>query len=123
MSILLAAFDDKHTAQLAVHQLTQAGIARDDIRIEHNLARDRGAAGTKPPQESVLASLGRTFADLARANIDHHQVDLVTEVVERGATVLVARTAGGALADRAVQLMHEAGAFKVSLQAEAARAS
>jgi rhodanese-related sulfurtransferase len=121
MTILLAAFDDKHAAQLAVHQLAQAGVARDDIRIEHNLERLRQPAA-KAPRESVLGSLGRTFGDLVRANIDHHQVDLVTEVVERGATVLVARTAGGTQADRAAQLLREAGAFNVSVQAGAARA-
>lgn len=117
MTILLAAFDDRHAAQLAVHQLTSAGIARDDIRIEHNLERLQPVA-RGVSRESLLTSIGRMFADLVRTNIDHHQLDLVTEAIERGATVLVAR-AGEGQAERAAQLLREAGAFNVGTQGAA----
>ena len=115
MSVLLAAFDDRHVAQLAVHQLAGAGVARDDVRIEHNLERLQ-PHGRGAPADSVLAAVGRMFADLVRTNIDHHQLDLVTEAIERGATVLVARVQAGQL-DRAAQLLRDAGAFSVSAQA------
>jgi rhodanese-related sulfurtransferase len=120
MTILLAAFDDRHAAQLAVHQLAATGIPRDDIRIEHNLERLQ-AAGRPVTHESLLQSIGRMFADLVRTNIDHHQLDLVTEAIERGATVLVAR-AGAGQADRAAQVLKDAGAFNVGVQGGAAQA-
>lgn len=123
MSTILAAFDDRHAAQMALHRLAGAGIARDDLHIEHDLERLKAVTRARRNNDtSFLASLGQVFADLVRANIDHHNVDVVTEAVERGATVLVARAPDGAMAEKAAALLKEAGAFSVGVQAAASRA-
>jgi hypothetical protein len=120
MSTILAAFDDRHAAQVALHRLAHEGIARDDLHIEHDLERLKAVGRARRQGDpSFLAALGQVFADLVRANVDHHHVDVVTEAVERGATVLVARTPDLALAERAATLLKEAGAFSVGVQAAA----
>ena len=121
MSTILAAFDQRHAAQLALHRLVEEGIARDDIHIEHDLERLKQLGrARRQGDHSVLGSLGRVFADLVRTSVDHHQVDVMTEAVERGATMLVARTPDSALAERAARLLKDAGAFRVGVQPAAA---
>ena len=122
MSTILAAFDDRHAAQMALHRLASEGIARDDLHIEHDLERLKAVrTARKQGDTSVLGSLGRVFGDLVKLNVDHHHVDVVTEAVERGAIVLVARTPDSDLAQRAAALLKEAGAFSVGVQAAAVR--
>lgn len=121
MSTILAAFDDRHSAQLALHRLAHEGIPRDDLHIEDDLQRLKAVGRARRGNDSsVLGALGRVFAELVQANVDHHHVDIVTEALERGAIVLVARTADGAAAERAATLLKEAGAFSVGVQAAAA---
>ena len=121
MSTILAAFDSKHAAQMALHRLAHEGIARDDLHIEHDLDRLKAVGRARRQGDtSVLGALGRVFGDLVKLNVDHHHVDVVTEAVERGAVVLVARTPDAALAERARLLLKEAGAFSVGVQAAAA---
>jgi hypothetical protein len=123
MSTILAAFDDRHAAQMALHQLAAAGIARDDLHLEHDLERLKAVARARRQNDSsVLGSLGRVFGDLVRMNVDHHHVDVVTEAVERGAIVLVARAPDGAIAEKAAALLKQAGAFSVGVQAAASGA-
>ncbi|TFY99180.1 hypothetical protein EZ313_21655 [Ramlibacter henchirensis] len=121
MSTILAAFDDRHAAQMALHRLAHEGIARDDLHIEHDLERLKAVSRVRRRQAdtSVLGALGRVFGDLVKLNVDHHHVDVVTEAVERGAIVLVARTPDSGLADRAAALLKEAGAFSVGVHAAA----
>ena len=125
MSTILAAFDDRHAAQLALHRLAHEGIARDDLHIEHDLERLRtvGRARRQKGDDSLLGALGRVFGDLVSANVDHHHVDVVTEAMERGAIVLVARTPDQAMAERAAALLKESGAFSVGVQAAAVRSA
>lgn len=122
MTTILAAFDQRHAAQLAVHRLVHEGLAREDVHLEDDLERLRevGRARREGGDASVLGSLGRVFADLVRNSIDHHQLDVVTEAMERGAIVLVARTPDDGLARRAAELLKEAGAFSVGVQPAAA---
>ncbi|KQT10671.1 hypothetical protein [Ramlibacter sp. Leaf400] len=122
MSTILAAFDDRHAAQMALHRLAHEGISRDDLHIEHDLERLKTVGRARRQSDpSVLGALGRVFGDLVKLNVDHHHVDVVTEAVERGAIVLVARTADTGLAQRAAALLKEAGAFSVGVQAAAVR--
>jgi len=123
MSTILAAFDNRHAAQLALYRLVQEGIPRDDLHIEEDLERLKLVGRARPQQgdTSVLGALGRVFGDLVKANVDHHHVDVVTEAIERGAIVLVARTPDQAMADRAAVLLKQAGAFSVGVQAAAVR--
>jgi hypothetical protein len=123
MSTILAAFDDRHAANMALHRLANEGIARDDLHIEHDLERLRAVGRARPRRgdDSVLGALGRVFGDLVSLNVDHHHMNVVTEALERGAIVLVARTPDQAMADRAAALLKEAGAFSVGVQAAAIR--
>jgi len=122
MSTILAAFDDRHAAQLALHRLAHEGIARDDLHLEHDLERLKAVNRARRQNDtSFLSALGQVFADLVRANVDHHHIDVVTEAVERGAIVLVARTPDSELAQKAAALLKEAGAFSVGVQAPANR--
>lgn len=122
MPTILAAFDDRHAAQLALHELARHGIARDDIHIEHDLERlKKVERARKEGSEPFLKALGEVFADLVRNTVNHHQLDVITEAMERGATVLVARTPDPGLAERAAVLVREAGAFNVGVQGAAAQ--
>ncbi len=122
MPTILAAFDDRHCAQLALHELARQGIAREDLHIEHDLERLRKVErARKEGNYSFLKALGEVFADLVRNTVNHHQMDVITEAMERGATVLVARTPDAALAERAAALVREAGAFSVGVQGAAAQ--
>jgi hypothetical protein len=121
MTTILAAFDNEHIAQAAADQLAKAGVPRDDLHIESDLARVKAMDPHKDiGAHSVLGSAGRMFADLVRTNVDHHHVPVVTEALERGATVLVARTTEPSMADTAAALLRAAGAYDVSVQAAAA---
>lgn len=121
MSTILAAFDNRHAAQLALYRLVPEGIPRDDMHIEEDLERLKLVGRARPQADSsVLSALGRVFGDLVKANVDHHHVDVITEAIERGAIVLVARTPDPAIANRAATLLKEAGAFSVGVQAAAA---
>lgn len=121
MSTILAAFDQRHAAQLALHRLVHEGVARDDVHIEDDLERLKAVGRARRQGDtSLLGALGRVFADLVRNTVNHHEVDVMTEAVERGAIVLVARTPDAALAERAAKLLKEAGAFSVGVQPAAA---
>jgi hypothetical protein len=120
MTTILAAFDNERTARAAVEQLAKAGLAHDDMHIESDFARLKALArGDDFGRHSVLGSVGRLFADLVRTNVDHHHVNVVTEALERGATVLVARTTEPALADTASAVLRANGAYDVSVRAAA----
>src|SRR6476620_8340171 len=113
MTTILAAFEDRHAAHRAMVELAHAGFARDDLHVEHDVARLRATQHSRHiGNDSVLGSVGRMFADLVQTNVNHHQVDVVTDALERGASVLVARIANPAMADRATTLLREQGAYK-----------
>lgn len=120
MTTILAAFDNERTARAAAGQLAKAGVPHGDVHIESDLARlktrDRSRdIGT----DSVPGSAGRMVADLVQTTIDDHHVDVVTEAIERGATVLIARTTEPSLADTVSALLRVAGAYDVRVQAAA----
>jgi hypothetical protein len=121
MTTILAAFENGRIAHAALEQLAEAGVPRDDVHVESDLARLKGLDRSRTiGNDSVLGSIGRMFADLVRTNVDYHHVDLVTEAMERGATMLVARITDPALAQRAPALLRAAGAYDVGAHASAA---
>lgn len=114
MTTVLAAFDQRLAADQALDQLAAAGVPREDLQLEHDLERLKGMnESRKIGNDSVLGSAGRMFADLVQTNVDYHHVDLATEAVERGGTVLVARLADSSQAGRIVALLRQLGAYDV----------
>jgi hypothetical protein len=121
MTTILAAFENGRIAQQALDKLADAGVPRDDLHIESDLARLKHQDRSRSiGNDSVLGSVGRMFADLVRTNVDYHHVDIVTEAMERGATMLVARVTDPALAGQAPAILRAAGAYDVGTQAAAA---
>ena len=120
MTTILAAFEDHHAAHRAAVELAHAGIPRSDLHVEHDVKRLRGRNLSRSiGNDSVLGTAGRMFADLVQTNVNHHQMDVVTEALERSGAVVIARTSQPALADRAVMLLRAHGAFTVGMQAPA----
>lgn len=122
MTTILAAFDNERAAHAAVDQLAEAGVPRDDIHVEGDLVRMKSMSrGEDFGRNSVLGSAGRMFADLIRTNVDHHHVDVITEAIERGATILVARTTEPAFADTITAVLRVAGAYDISVREAASQ--
>jgi predicted transcriptional regulator len=120
MSTVLAAFDKRFAADQAVDLLAGAGVPREDVHVEHDLERLKHLSKSrKVGNDSVLGSAGRMFADLIQTNVDYHHVDLVTEAMERGATVLVARLGDATRTDSVVALLRKLGAYEVTTRAAA----
>jgi hypothetical protein len=116
MTTILAAFNDITAAHTAAVQLKHAGFAGHDVQVEHDLARLRAMdRSRRVGNDSVLGTAGRMFADIIQTNVNHHQLDVVTEALERAACVVVARATEPALADQAVALLRAAGAFNVGV--------
>jgi len=123
MNTVLAAFQHRHAAQYAIERLAQAGYAREDLHVEHELEPLRALGAGLPPRpggEGMLGALGRVFADLVTANVDAHQQDLIRAAVERGAAVLVLRCGEPARAAQAGKLLRQLGAFNVAVASSVA---
>jgi hypothetical protein len=121
MTTVLAAFDKRLAADQALERLAKSGIPRDDLHVEHDFARLRNSKGSERiGNDSVLGSAGRMFADLLQTNIDHHHLDIVTEALERGATVLVVRVTNPTQVDGLVARLRAEGAYSVATRAAAA---
>ncbi|GAC1527461.1 MAG: hypothetical protein NVS2B4_04830 [Ramlibacter sp.] len=120
MTTILAAFDKRLAADQALERLASSGIPRDDLHVEHDFERLRNLKGSQRiGHDSVLGSAGRMFADLVRTNVDHHQLDVATEALERGATVLVVRVTQPTQVDGLVARLRAEGAYNVSTRAAA----
>ena len=120
MTTVLAAFEKRIAADQALERLAKSGIPRDDLHVEHDFARLRNMKGSERiGNDSVLGSAGRMFADLVQTNVNHHQLDIVTEALERGATVLVARVTDPAKVDGVVKRLRVEGAYCVATRAAA----
>lgn len=122
MTTVLAAFDKRIAADQALERLAASGIPRDDLHVEHDFIRLRNTKGSdRIGNNSVLGSAGRMFADLVQTNVDHHHMDIVTEALERGATVLVVRVTNPTQVDGLVTRLRAEGAYNVATRAAAAQ--
>jgi hypothetical protein len=120
MTTVLAAFDKRIAADQALERLAKSGIPRDDLHVEHDFERLRNIKGSqRMGNDSVLGSAGRMFADLVQTNVNHHQLDIVTEALEHGATVLVARVINPTQVDGLVARLRAEGAYSVATRAAA----
>jgi hypothetical protein len=120
MTTVLAAFDKRIAADQALEVLVKSGLPRDDLHVEHDFVRLRNLKGSQRiGNDSVLGSAGRMFADLVQTNVNHHQLDIVTEALERGATVLVARVTDPGRVDGVVARLRVEGAYSVATRAAA----
>jgi hypothetical protein len=120
MTTVLAAFDKRLAADQALERLAKSGIPRDDLHVEHDFARLRNMKGSdRIGNNSVLGSAGRMFADLVQTNVDHHHLDIVTEALERGATVLVVRLTNPSQVEPMVRRLRAEGAYSVASRAAA----
>ena len=120
MTTVLAAFDKRFAADQAVEQLVKAGVPRDDVHVEHDLERLKGIRTSRRiGNDSVLGSAGRMFADLVQTNVDYHHVDIITEALERGASVLVARGTDASRLEGVVKRLRLEGAYDIAQRAAA----
>lgn len=120
MTTVLAAFDKRFAADQAMEQLVKLGLPRDDVHVEHDLERLKGVRTSRRiGNDSVLGSAGRMFADLVQTNVDYHHVDIITEALERGASVLVARVTDAGKLDGVVSRLRLEGAYDVAQRAAA----
>ncbi|WP_427912320.1 hypothetical protein ACPWT1_16990 [Ramlibacter sp. MMS24-I3-19] len=120
MTTVLAAFDKRFAADQALEQLVKAGQPRDDVHVEHDLERlKRASTSRRMGNDSVLGSAGRMFADLVQTNVDYHHVDIITEALERGASVLVARVTDPSRLDGVIKRLRLEGAYDVEQRAAA----
>ena len=120
MTTVLAAFDKRFAADQAVEQLVKAGVPRDDVHVEHDLERLKGIRTSRRiGNDSVLGSAGRMFADLVQTNVDYHHVDIITEALERGASVLVARVTDASRLEGVVKRLRLEGAYDIAQRAAA----
>lgn len=120
MTTVLAAFDKRFAADQAVEQLVKAGVPRDDVHVEHDLERLKGIRTSRRiGNDSVLGSAGRMFADLVQTNVDYHHVDIITEALERGASVLVARVTDASRLEGVVKRLRLEGAYDLAQWAAA----
>ena len=120
MSTVLAAFDKRFAADQAAEHIAGTGVARADVHVEHDLERlKRVSTSRRMGNDSVLGSAGRMFADLVQTNVDYHHVDLVTEALERGASVLVARVTDPSRLDGVIKRLRLEGAYDVEQRAAA----
>jgi hypothetical protein len=117
---VLAAFDKRFAADQAVEQLVKAGVPRDDVHVEHDLERLKGVRTSRRiGNDSVLGSAGRMFADIVQTNVDYHHVDIITEALERGASVLVARVTDASRLEGVVKRLRLEGAYDIAQRAAA----
>ena len=120
MTTVLAAFDKRFAADQAVEQLVKAGVPRDDVHVEHDLERLKGVRTSRRiGNDSVLGSAGRMFADIVQTNVDYHHVDIITEALERGASVLVARVTDANRLEGVVKRLRLEGAYDIAQRAAA----
>ncbi|HEY1228593.1 MAG TPA: hypothetical protein VGF26_14850 [Ramlibacter sp.] len=120
MTTVLAAFDKRFAADQAVEQLVKAGVPRDDVHVEHDLERLKGVRTSRRiGNDSVLGSAGRMFADIVQTNVDYHHVDIITEALERGASVLVARVTDASRLEGVVKRLRLEGAYDIAQRAAA----
>ena len=120
MTTVLAAFDKRFAADQAVEQLVKAGVPPDAVHLEHDLERLKGIRTSRRiGNDSVLGSAGRMFADLVQTNVDYHHVDIITEALERGASVLVARVTDASRLEGVVKRLRLEGAYDIAQRAAA----
>lgn len=118
MQTVIGAFDDRSQAEQAVQRLTQMGLDREDIHIEHQPASDTRMAGEA--DEGVHEDRRGFFARLFGLDEDNpadspwrHTADTWDEAVHRGSAVVVVDARDDAQAERAAVCLHEAGALDV----------
>lgn len=115
MHTVIGAFDDRSQAEQAVQRLTQLGLDRQDIHIEHQPADGARVAddtGTED-RRGFFARLFGLDEDNAADSPWRQTADTWDEAVQRGSAVVVVDARDDAQAERAAACLHEAGARDV----------
>lgn len=111
MQTVIGAFDDRKQAQGALDRLLQSGFRASDVHIEQQDPGSSRAANDAPQSEERRGFFASLFGTEDQANTGHaHTYD---EAVRRGSAVVVVDAQDEAQADRACELLHDAGAVDV----------
>jgi len=121
-STIVGVFDDYNTAQTASRELIEAGIPREDVRVQSNVAT--GTAGSSidsyedRPRESqetgVRGFFQRIFGE-HHAHREHYE-----EALRRGSSIVVV-TAPENMVDRTTDILNRNGAIDIDHRVEAYR--
>ncbi|MDB5898009.1 MAG: hypothetical protein JWP41_1611, partial [Ramlibacter sp.] len=124
MHTAIGSFQNRDGANRAVDRLVQAGIARDDVHIEH---REAHADGTSPNSrwdgmerevavdEGAVRAFGNFFASLfGHGHLSSH-ADSYSQHVDRGGYVVIVDAHSGTDATRARSLLAELEANDLNL--------
>ena len=124
MQRVIAAFDDRLTAEQALERLVQAGFDQDVIHLQEGGTRGATAtsADDRGDDRGVLESIGHFFTSLFDEDRPTSSA-VYAEAVRRGTSVVVVDAQDDDEADRAAALMHELGAIDVDERAREWRAS
>jgi len=118
MQTVISAFDDARTARRAVARLVSAGFPRDDVHVHgaHESARLSASPGRVGSAEhehdrGVLASIGHVLASLFGADSPRGDAGNYTEAVRRGSCVVLVDAQDERQAERAADVLEQAGAI------------
>lgn len=126
MPKVISAFDDHDSARRAVDRLVQAGFPRAHIAREGE--SDLFTSTAAPMQRSaqhhdrhedqgLLSSIGHALASVFGMDMPDEETRAYLEAIRRGHSVVVVEWADAAGAERAKQIMRDAGAIDIKERA------
>ena len=123
MQTIIAAFDDRASAQRAVNRLTHGGFSDDAIHLQSGYDEtqsldDDGRPSTAESSNGFFYEVGNFFGSLFSDAEDKSKSENYAEAIRRGSTVVVVDAATDADVDKAKALLHEAGAVDIDERAE-----
>ena len=118
MQTIIAAFDDRQSAQRAVERLVQQGFPRDAVHLQAGRAAATGTTGARTDDEDrgFFESIGDFFGDLF-GDDSRDDAGVYTEAVRRGGTVVVVDARTQTEEDQARTVLQSCGAFDVDERA------
>jgi len=111
MQTIIAAFDDRQTAQQAVERLVQQGFSRSAVHLQTGRDTTTGSVDTTPDADrGFFASIGDFFSDIF-GNDSSDDAGSYAEAVRRGGAVVVVDVTTEAEEEQARTLLLQAGSI------------
>src|SRR6476659_6788203 len=114
---VIAIFNYSAEAQEAVNRLVNEGLTRDNIDVSYGNAGDTPGNkeyGTNDKQDNNESSISRFFKSLFG---DDDEADVYTKVAGKNSSVVTVHTKSEEEAERAAEILDEAGAIDVDDEA------
>lgn len=121
-STLIGIFEKRPDAERARSELLRAGFADDEVDLRTGID-DRAWRAPDDPRnhdDQTESSIGETVADWFRSLFgvdDDDDVDIYTEAMRRGDSVVTVRTGDGDRLDRASDILDACGSIDIDQQA------